>query len=63
LAAGGLRRTPLAFWATPLLFVAVTIPTLGTSRYRAPIEPFIVLLTAFALTHLFFRRPGALRND
>jgi ABC-2 type transport system ATP-binding protein len=63
LAAGALRRTPLAFWATPLLFIAVTIPTLGTSRYRAPIEPFIVLLAAFALTHLLLRRPGALRNE
>jgi hypothetical protein len=32
-----------------VLFVAVTVPTLGTSRYRAPIEPFVVLLAASAV--------------
>ncbi|MBV8462734.1 MAG: hypothetical protein JO368_05535, partial [Acidimicrobiales bacterium] len=43
------RDVPLAVWLTPLLFVLVTIPTLGTSRYRAPIEPFVVLLASVAL--------------
>jgi hypothetical protein len=59
---GGLRGTPVAFWLTPLLFVAVTVPTLGTSRYRAPVEPFIVLLAAFAVTQLLNRRPGTTRH-
>jgi 4-amino-4-deoxy-L-arabinose transferase-like glycosyltransferase len=44
------RRVPLAVWSAPILFVLVTIPTLGTSRYRAPIEPFIVLLAALAMS-------------
>jgi 4-amino-4-deoxy-L-arabinose transferase-like glycosyltransferase len=44
------RQVPLAFWLTPLLFVLVTVPTLGTSRYRAPIEPFMVLLAALAVS-------------
>jgi hypothetical protein len=62
LAMGALRRTPAVFWVTPLLFVAVTVPTLGTSRYRAPLEPFIVLLAAFAVTQLLNRRPGPMRH-
>ena len=43
------RRVPPAIWLTPVLFVVVTIPTLGNNRYRVPIEPFIVLLATLAL--------------
>ncbi|MEY2565775.1 MAG: hypothetical protein QOE35_304 [Actinomycetota bacterium] len=62
-AVGALRGTPRAFWLTALLFVAVTIPTLGTSRYRAPVEPFILLLAAFTITHLINRRAGATGHE
>jgi hypothetical protein len=44
------RSVPLAVWLIPVLFVLVTIPTLGTPRYRAPIEPFLVLLASLAVT-------------
>ncbi|MGI8663125.1 MAG: ArnT family glycosyltransferase [Acidimicrobiales bacterium] len=49
------RQAPLAVWLTPVLFVLVTIPTLGTSRYRAPIEPFLVLLAAIPILALLDR--------
>jgi 4-amino-4-deoxy-L-arabinose transferase-like glycosyltransferase len=50
------RDAPLAVWLIPVLFVLVTIPTLGTARYRAPIEPFLVLLAAAAIAHGLERR-------
>lgn len=51
-AAAAARRAPNAFWLTPLLLVAVTVPTLGTSRYRVPIEPFLLLLAALAIVRV-----------
>jgi 4-amino-4-deoxy-L-arabinose transferase-like glycosyltransferase len=60
LALGGMatrqaRRVPLTWWLTPVLFVVVTVPTLGTARYRAPIEPFLVLLATLAIVALLDR--------
>ncbi len=52
------RQAPLALWLIPVMFVLVTVPTLGTSRYRAPIEPFIVLLATLSLLHLLDRGRG-----
>lgn len=49
------RRAPLAIWLIPVLFVAITVPTLGTPRYRAPIEPFLVLLATLAILWLVDR--------
>jgi hypothetical protein len=43
------RRIPVALWTAPVLLWLVTIPVLGTTRLRAPIEPFIVLLAACAV--------------
>jgi 4-amino-4-deoxy-L-arabinose transferase-like glycosyltransferase len=40
------RRVPLAVWLTPVLAWAITVPVLGDMRYRAPIEPFAILLAA-----------------
>lgn len=56
IALGGLRRAPLALWALPVLFVAVTVIALGTYRYRAPLEPFVVCLAAFGLCTAADRR-------
>jgi 4-amino-4-deoxy-L-arabinose transferase-like glycosyltransferase len=43
------RSAPPAVWLVPVLFVLVTVPTLGTARYRAPVEPFLVLLGSLAV--------------
>jgi len=50
-----LRRTPGALWLTPLLFWATTVLALGTFRYRAPIEPFVVALAACSLDAAYER--------
>lgn len=53
------RRVPLAVYLCPLLLIASTVVVLGTSRYRAPIEPFIVLLASLAIAAAWDRRPWA----
>jgi 4-amino-4-deoxy-L-arabinose transferase-like glycosyltransferase len=42
---------PLFLWLTPLLLVAGLLPIIGLPRYRAPADPFIVMLAAIALAH------------
>lgn len=43
------RAVPTGVWLAPALFVLATVPTLGTTRYRAPIEPYLVVLGAAAV--------------
>lgn len=50
------RRAPLGLWIVVPAVVAATVPTLGTSRYRSPIEPVIVLLACLAITTWLDRR-------
>jgi 4-amino-4-deoxy-L-arabinose transferase-like glycosyltransferase len=50
-----LRRTPWALWLAPVLFWATTVLALGTFRYRAPLEPFILCLAACGLATAFER--------
>jgi len=51
------RATPLHVWLVPLLFAAsVVFLTLETPRYRTPVEPFVVLLAALAVTVAVERR-------
>lgn len=50
------RRAPIGLWLVVPAVVAATVPTLGTSRYRSPIEPVIVLLAALAVTTWLDRR-------
>ena len=51
------RATPLHVWLVPLLFAAsVVFLTLETPRYRTPVDPFVVLLAALAVTALVERR-------
>jgi 4-amino-4-deoxy-L-arabinose transferase-like glycosyltransferase len=45
------RRAPGWLWLVPLLLAATTVPIVGETRMRAPIDPFLVLLAALALTH------------
>jgi 4-amino-4-deoxy-L-arabinose transferase-like glycosyltransferase len=49
--AGVARRTPWFVWAVPaLMFLSVVFLVVETPRYRTPIDPFLVLLAAAALT-------------
>jgi peptidoglycan/LPS O-acetylase OafA/YrhL len=55
-ASGPARVRPWALWVAPIALWAITAPFLGTSRLRAPIDPFVVLAAAAGLVSL---RPGA----
>ena len=44
------RRAPAWFWSAPILLFASVIFAGSALRYRAPIEPFLALLAALALT-------------
>ncbi len=44
------RRAPAWFWLAPILLFASVIFAGSAIRYRAPIEPFLALLAALALT-------------
>jgi 4-amino-4-deoxy-L-arabinose transferase-like glycosyltransferase len=56
------RATPRWFWLIPVLLMTVTFVG-GFIRYRAPMDPFIVMLAALALVaardRLSHARPGA----
>ena len=57
LAGGGARGWPAGMWLAPLLLVVVTIPVQSYSRFRAPIDPYLVMLASAALTSRFGRAP------
>ena len=42
------RRGPLWLWLFPLLLFASVVVVLGAPRYRAPVDPFLVMLAAYA---------------
>ncbi len=56
---GAARRAPLALWGCPLVIVLTTVPLLGLTRYRSPIDPFLVPLAATALLALWPARTSA----
>jgi 4-amino-4-deoxy-L-arabinose transferase-like glycosyltransferase len=53
------RQIPWAFWALPILWCISVIFTVTTIQYRFVVEPFILLLAALAVVHLYERRPAA----
>jgi len=62
LARGALRGTPPWLWLAPVLLVVSVAVTVSAVRYRAPAEPFLVLLVAGALHRMdrvALRRPLA----
>jgi hypothetical protein len=68
LAALGLVITLKRFWRELLFAYLVILATLGeallyygSSRFRAPIEPLLILLAAGALWWLIEDKPGTLR--
>ena len=45
------RQTPLFVWAIPaLMYLSVVFLVVETPRYRSPIDPFVILLAALAVT-------------
>jgi 4-amino-4-deoxy-L-arabinose transferase-like glycosyltransferase len=58
MAIGGARRAPWAVWAVPLLIVLSTLPFAGLTRYRAPADPFLIMLAALALLAAWRRTRG-----
>lgn len=51
----GASQWPLGVWLTPLLLVLVTVPVQGFSRFRAPIDPYLVALASGLLATLVGR--------
>ena len=49
LARGALRGTPRSLWLAPVLLLLSVAAIVSAVRYRAPAEPFLVLLAAFAV--------------
>ena len=53
------RRAPWAFWACPVLTFLSCVPFAGSTRYRSPSDPFLVVLVAVLLAAVWERRSGA----
>lgn len=56
------RAGPAWLWAVPALMFLTTIVISGAPRYRAAIDPFLVLLAASALAPVRLRRPRRARG-
>jgi 4-amino-4-deoxy-L-arabinose transferase-like glycosyltransferase len=50
------RRAPAFVWAVPVLMVLPALVVYGLARYRAPLDPFLVMLAALAIVGAFDRR-------
>lgn len=46
---GGLRGWPVGVWLVPVLLLVVTLPTRANPRFRAPIDPYLVVVASAAL--------------
>jgi hypothetical protein len=60
------RLGPWWLWAIPVLAIAATVPVVGTPRYRAPADPFLLMFVAVVLgavgDGLARRAPGPWRT-
>lgn len=54
--AAAARRAPRAIWAFPVLTFLSALFIIGVTRYRSPIDPFVIMLAALALLAPF--EPG-----
>jgi hypothetical protein len=54
-----LWRAPPALWVIPVLFLLSSVPVLGMSRIRAPIDPFLVFAAGLGVLALADRFLGA----
>jgi 4-amino-4-deoxy-L-arabinose transferase-like glycosyltransferase len=54
------KRAPLFYWATPVLLALPALAIYGLPRYRAPLDPFFVMLAAVGIVVVVERlRPPA----
>jgi hypothetical protein len=56
-ATGAARRIPAFVWVYAGLLVASIIFVAGSARYRAPLEPIVILLAAAAVERALSSRP------
>jgi len=63
LAAARLPRGPAFVWLVPTLLFAAILPIIGAPRYRAPIDPFLLLLGALAIATALDRSTRRQRRD
>jgi hypothetical protein len=56
------RRAPWALWMCPLLVYLTTVGLEGTTRYRSPADPFLILPAAIGVLALV-DRARAWRHD
>lgn len=54
------RRVPGAFWGCPLVILVSSLLFIGATRYRAPADPFLVMLAALGLLEGWRRVRGRL---
>jgi len=52
------RRAPAALWACPILMFVSCVPFAGSTRYRSPADPFLLILVAVLLGVVVDRRRG-----
>ena len=55
---GAARRAPAWFWVVPLLLLAGAVVIVGETRFRAPVDPFVVILTALGVARVADRLRG-----
>jgi 4-amino-4-deoxy-L-arabinose transferase-like glycosyltransferase len=49
------RAVPIALWGCPLAIALCAIPLLGSTRYRSPADPFLVMLAGVVLVAAYHR--------
>jgi len=52
---GALRKAPVWLWLLPVLLALSTAVVVTAIRYRTPVDPFIIVLAAFAIARLVDR--------
>ena len=50
------RRAQAAFWACPVLMFLSSVPIAGSTRYRSPVDPFLLILVAVLINVIIERR-------
>ncbi|MGI8904144.1 MAG: ArnT family glycosyltransferase [Solirubrobacteraceae bacterium] len=53
------RRAPWSFWACPLVLLASAVMLIGSTRYRSPADPFLIVLAALGCSVAWGRLRGA----
>jgi hypothetical protein len=56
---GSARRAPPALWACPIVILLSTVFLQGSTRYRSPADPFVIMLAALALVAVWERLRAA----